>query len=71
MILGFIVSKEGKLPDPKKPCHHLNIPNRFKYSMGWHSFTNVVIMVTIIKLTRKTKTFLWKEECKKALELIK
>jgi hypothetical protein len=47
MILGFIISKEGKLLDPKKihaieTCHHLRIPNRFKYSMGWHNFTEVL-----------------------------
>ncbi len=28
-------------------------------------------MASIIKLTRKTKTFLWIEECKKVWELIK
>jgi hypothetical protein len=47
MILGFIVSKEGKLSYPKKrqaivTCHHLGILNRFKYSMGWHSLTKKI-----------------------------
>ncbi len=47
MILGFIVSKEGKLPNPKKIQAIVNMPplrvhNKFKYSMGWHSFTNVL-----------------------------
>ncbi len=46
-ILGFIVSKEGKLPNPKKIQAIVNMPplrvhNKFKYSMGWHSFTNVL-----------------------------
>jgi hypothetical protein len=46
MILGFIISKEGKLLDLNKihaieTCHHLRIPNRFKYSTGWHNFTEV------------------------------
>jgi hypothetical protein len=31
----------------------------------------VAIMAPIIKLTKNTKTFLWKEECQKAWELIK
>jgi hypothetical protein len=39
MTLGFIVSKEGKLLDPKKiqaivNNDHQKILNKFKYSMG-------------------------------------
>jgi len=43
MILGFIVFKERKLPNPKKiqaivNIHHPKIHNIFKYLMGWHNF---------------------------------
>jgi len=43
MILGFIVFKKRKLPNPKKiqaivNIHHPRIHNRFKYLMGWHNF---------------------------------
>jgi hypothetical protein len=46
-ILGFIVSKEGKLPNPKKIQTIVNMPpprihNRFKYLMGWHNFISVL-----------------------------
>jgi hypothetical protein len=41
MILGFIVSKEGKLLDPKKIEAITNMPiprnpQQIQYSMGWH-----------------------------------
>jgi hypothetical protein len=47
MILSFIISKGRKLPNPKKiqaivNNHHLRFLNRFKYSMGWHNFTDVL-----------------------------
>jgi hypothetical protein len=43
MILGLIVFKERKLPNPKKlqaivNIHHPRIHNKFKYLMGWHNF---------------------------------
>ncbi len=73
MILRFLVSKEGKLPDPKKIQEIVNIPHprihdRFKYSMGWYIYrcfikNFVPIVVPITKLIRKTETFLWTEEC--------
>jgi hypothetical protein len=45
MNLGYIDSKKRKLLDPKKiqaivTRHHLKIPRRFEYSMGWHNFTD-------------------------------
>jgi hypothetical protein len=47
MILGFIVSKEGKILNPKKIQTIVNMPTyesptKFKYSMGWHNFTDVL-----------------------------
>jgi hypothetical protein len=56
MILGFIVPKEGKLLYPKKVQSIVNMPplrihNRFKYSMGWYSFTNV-LSKPLLLLTR-------------------
>jgi len=47
MNLGFIVSKEGKLPNPKKIQAIVNMPplmnaNKFKYSLGSHSFIHVL-----------------------------
>ncbi len=74
MILRFIISKERKLPCPKKiqaivTCHHLRIHNIiFKYTMGWHNYKCFIkkiatIIAPITKLTKKTKTFLWIEEC--------
>jgi hypothetical protein len=44
-ILGFIVSKEGKLRNPKKiqtTCHHLKILGKFKHLMGWYNSTDVL-----------------------------
>jgi hypothetical protein len=82
MILGFIVSKEGKLPDPKKILVIVNMPppknpQQIQIFNGMAQFykcfiTNfVVIMASIIKLTKKTKKCLWIKECQKAWELIK
>jgi len=82
MILGFIVSKEGKLPNPKKIQAIVNMPppknpQQIQIFNGMAQFykcfikTFVVIMAPITKLTRKTETFLWIKECQKAWELIK
>jgi hypothetical protein len=54
MILGFIVSKERKLLDPKKIQAIVNMPppknpSRFKYSMGWHNFIDV-LSKTLLRL---------------------
>jgi hypothetical protein len=45
--IGFIISKEGKLLNPKKIQVIVNMPppknpQQFRYSIGWHSFTNVL-----------------------------
>ncbi len=74
MILGFFVSKEGKLLDPKKKQAIVNMPplknpQQIQVFNGMAQFyicfvkKFVAIMAPIIKLTKKTKTFLWKEEC--------
>jgi hypothetical protein len=47
MILGFIVSKEGKSTRSKKKKVILNMPppknpQQIQDSMGWHNFTNVL-----------------------------
>jgi hypothetical protein len=46
-ILNFLVSKEGKVMDPKKVEALVNMlvlttPNRSKFSMGGHNFMNVL-----------------------------
>jgi hypothetical protein len=46
-ILGFIMSKEGKVMDPKKDEALVNMPIPYyphviQVSMGWHSFTSVL-----------------------------
>jgi len=45
MILGFIISKEQKLPDPKKIQAIINMPppKNPQQKMGWHNFTNVLL----------------------------
>ncbi len=82
MILGFIISKEGKLPDPKKIQAIINMPppknpQNSQVFNGMAQFHKcfiksfVAIMAPITKLTKKTETFLWTLECQKAWELIK
>jgi hypothetical protein len=82
MILGFIVSKEGKLlnlekiqaivnmPPPKNP-QQIQVFNGMAqfYKCFIKNFTT--IMTPITKLTRKIKIFLWTKECQKAWEFIK
>ncbi len=82
VILGFIVSKEGKLSDPNKTQAIVNM------SVPWNSqqiqmFNGMaqfykcfikkfaMIMALIVKLTRKKINFMWTKECQKAWELIK
>jgi hypothetical protein len=66
MILGFIVSKEGKLPDPKKIQVIVNMPppknpQQIQVFNGMAHFYRcliknfVAIMAPITKLTIKTK----------------
>jgi hypothetical protein len=68
MILGFIVSKEGKLPYPKKIQAIVNMPppknpQQIQVFNGTAQFYKcfmknfVVIVALIIKLTRKITTF--------------
>jgi len=69
MILGFIISKEGKILYPKKIKVIVNMPppnnpQRIQVFNGMAQFYRcfiknfVVIMALIIKLTKKTKIFL-------------
>jgi hypothetical protein len=77
-ILGFIVSKERKLLDPKKIQAIVNMPplknpQQIQVFNGMAQFYKcfiknfVVIMAPINKLTIKTKNFLWIEELSKGL----
>ncbi len=77
MILGFIVSKERKLPYPKKIQVIINMPppknpHQIQVFNGMAQFykwfiKKIVATITLhTKLTRKTKTFLWTKECQKA-----
>jgi hypothetical protein len=70
MILRFIVSKEGKLPYPKKIQAIVNMPppknpQQIQVFNGMIKFYKcfiknfVVIMALITRLTKKTRTFLW------------
>ncbi len=79
---GFYCFIEQKLPDPKKIQGIVNMPppknpQHIQLFNGMAQFYKrfikffVAIMAPITKLTRKTKTFLWIEECQKAWELIK
>jgi hypothetical protein len=74
MISSFIVSKEGKLPYPKKIQSIVNMtpfknPQQIQIFNGMAQFYKCVmknfnvIMAPITKLTRKTKTFIWTKEC--------
>ncbi len=76
MILGFIISKERKLPNPKKIQAIVNMPppknpQQTQVFNGMAQFYRcfikkfVAIMAPITKLIRKTKTFIWTEECHK------
>jgi hypothetical protein len=82
MILGFIVSKEGKLLYPKKiqaiinmPPHknpqHIQVFNGMAQFYKCFSKEFIAIMAPITKLTRKIRTFFWIKECQKAWESIK
>jgi hypothetical protein len=75
MILGFIVSKEGKLLDPKKIQVIVNMPSpknpkQVQVFNGRTQFYRcfvknfVTIMAPITKLTRKTDFYLDREMSK-------
>jgi hypothetical protein len=70
LILGFIVSKEGKIPDLKKVQTIVNmpIPTNTQYIHVFNSMAefykcfikNFAFIITpITKLMRKTKPFIW------------
>jgi hypothetical protein len=72
MILSFIVSKKGKLPNPKKIKAIVNMsppknPQQIQIFNGMAQFyrcfikTFATIMAPITKLTKKTKNILWIE----------
>jgi len=77
MILGCILSKEGKLSNPKKIQGIINMPppknpQHIQVFNGMALFYRcfikkfAAIITPITKLTRKTKTFPWTKECQKA-----
>jgi Fe2+ transport system protein B len=77
MILGFIVSKKGKLPNLKKIQMIVNMPplknpQHIQVFNGMAQFyirfikNFATIMAPITKLTRIIKTFLCIKECHKA-----
>ncbi len=77
MIFGFIVSKEGKLLDPKKIQTIVNMPppknpQQIQVFNGMAQFyicfikNFIALMAPITKLTKKIKTFLWTKECQNA-----
>jgi 23S rRNA A1618 N6-methylase RlmF len=70
MILGFIVSRERKLPNPKKIEAIMNMmtpttPHDMQVFIGmvqfYHCFIkkNSLIMALITKLMQKKKSFVW------------
>jgi hypothetical protein len=74
MILGFILSKEGKLPylkkihaiinmPPTKNPQHIQIFNGMALFYRCFIKKNVTIMAPSIKLTKNIETFIWTEEC--------
>jgi hypothetical protein len=74
MILGFIIFKKGKLPDPKKIQAIVNMPpprnlQQIQVFNGMAQFYRclikkfAVIMAPITNLTKKIDTFIWTEEC--------
>jgi hypothetical protein len=80
-ILGFIVSKEGKIMDPKKVEALVDMlvpitPKEIQVSNGWHSFTGALlktlplnIMSIITKLFKKFEVFEWIIKCQNAWEI--
>jgi len=82
LILGFIVSKEGKIPNPKKIQAIVNMPMPINpqqiqvfncmvqfYRCFIKNFT--FIMAPITKLMRKMKPFIWTIKCQEAWDQIK
>jgi len=74
VIIRFIVSKEGKLHDPKKIQAIMNmlVPHNLIHIQIFNGTTQfykcftknfATIMLLITKLTRKIESLLWIEEC--------
>ena len=82
IILGYIVSKEGKFPHPKKIQAVINLP-RSKKPEDIQVFNGIAqfnrtfikdfafIMAPITKLLQKTEDFKWTPECQAAFDIIK
>ena len=82
IILGHIVSKEGKFPDPKKIEAVENMPRPEKpvdvqVFNGFAQFNRCYIksyahiMEPITRLMRKTEEFIWSDQCEQAWKKIK
>ncbi len=82
LILGFILSKERKIPNPKKVQAIMNMPiftnpQQIQVFNGMAQFYRcfikkiAFIMALITKLTKKTKPFIWTIECQEAWDQIK
>ncbi len=74
IVLGYVVSKEGKLLDPKNNLAivHMLTPKTFKDIQVFNDMTQyykcfikvfAFIMVPIVKLLWKIKAFEWMAEC--------
>jgi hypothetical protein len=81
-ILRFIVSKDGKIPDPKKVQAIMNMsvftnPQHIQVFNGMAQFYRcfikkfAFIMAPITKLMRKMEPFIWTIECQETLDQIK
>jgi hypothetical protein len=82
MILGFIISKEGKLSNPKKveatikmfvPKNPRDIQVFNGLAKFYRCFVNffVFIMAPTTKLIQKSEEFIWARVCQEAWETIK
>jgi hypothetical protein len=82
IILRFIVSKERKLPNPKKveaivkmfvPKNSHNIQVFNNLAQFFQCFVNffAFIMASITKLMQKSEEFIWTQKCQNAWETIK
>ncbi len=80
LILGFLISKEGKIPDPKKVQAIMNMPVPTTPQQVFNGMVQVYrcfiknfafIMAPITKLMRKTEPFILTIECQKAWDKIK
>ncbi len=82
MIVRFIISKEGKLLDPKnvetigkmsvpKNPHDIQIFNGLAQFYRCFVKNLAFIMASITKLMQKLKEFIWTQECQEAWETIK